>query len=486
MRISTARPKIFKCPVHGYVSIPRVLVDNLIDTEIFQRLRFIEQTSMRPLYPSAHHNRFVHSLGVYELSSLAFHHICKNTPEKIVKPQVLEKYRWTFCIAALMHDCGHAPFSHTFEHFYQVECRAQNLLFSEISSYDRNFQADFNDRECRGLGPSAHEIFSAAIFLKYYRKICSKFTPKVYPTLVARMITGVVHRNPNTPKKQIENCLIKLINGPIDVDKIDYVMRDTWASGVCNVPIDTIRLLSALLLCKYDGHIIPAFNKSALSVIQNVIEGRNFLYQWIYTHHTVCYFDHLLKNTINRVFKLLSPKSNPDRLIKVIFSHEVFEKPISCCTRRLYLPTDGDITALMKCCKKNTPGINELLSRKPNLVPLWKTRAEFESIFEKKTTATLREDIVDRIPQLLKTVIPKKYVKHILTLPIQCKLVDIREAEIYVSLSGNVCKFVDVVPTAVSNNEALSSFYYIFIHRDCIKYREKCISAIKLAPSYMY
>lgn len=78
------KQKIFRDPVHGYISVPKDFCHAFIDTPIFQRLKNIEQTSMRPLYPSAHHDRFVHSLGVYYLASRAFHHIKKNTnPEYI-------------------------------------------------------------------------------------------------------------------------------------------------------------------------------------------------------------------------------------------------------------------------------------------------------------------------------------------------------------------------------------------------------------------
>ena len=59
--------KLFKDPVHGYIPIPIHICENLVDTPIFQRLRNIEQTSIRPLFPGAHHDRFIHSLGVYHL-----------------------------------------------------------------------------------------------------------------------------------------------------------------------------------------------------------------------------------------------------------------------------------------------------------------------------------------------------------------------------------------------------------------------------------
>jgi len=71
--------KIIRDPIYGYISIPGQYYIDFIDTPIFQRLRRIEQTSMRVLYPSAHHDRFAHSMGVYYLGSIAFYHIYTNS-----------------------------------------------------------------------------------------------------------------------------------------------------------------------------------------------------------------------------------------------------------------------------------------------------------------------------------------------------------------------------------------------------------------------
>ena len=69
------KDKLFRDSVHGYISVPAAICADYIDTPIFQRLRYIEQTSMRVLYPSAHHDRFIHSLGVYHLGKMAFSHL---------------------------------------------------------------------------------------------------------------------------------------------------------------------------------------------------------------------------------------------------------------------------------------------------------------------------------------------------------------------------------------------------------------------------
>jgi HD superfamily phosphohydrolase len=75
--------KLIKDTIHGYIKIPDEYCHNLIDTEVFQRLRRIEQTSIRNLFPCAHHDRFVHSLGTYHLGSKAIDEIFRNSKNEI-------------------------------------------------------------------------------------------------------------------------------------------------------------------------------------------------------------------------------------------------------------------------------------------------------------------------------------------------------------------------------------------------------------------
>lgn len=474
------KQKIFRDPVHGYISVPSSLCHAFIDTPIFQRLKNIEQTSMRPLYPSAHHDRFVHSLGVYYLASLAFHHIKKNTTPEYIKSVDLDHYKPLFLVAALMHDCGHAPFSHTFEEFYNRNKRAEKFLFSQV---DSKFVKDYNHNyDTRGKGPSDHEVFSAAIFLKHYTAAFRKLFPRRNPIVIARMITGCIYQPANTRKEEVENCLILLINGQaIDVDKLDYIQRDTWASGANNVSIDIHRLLSALELSIFDNKLMPVFSKSALNVVQSVLDGRNFLYNWIYSHHTVCYYSHLLSDAIRRLSGLLSPEE-PDKLIDALFSEKSFEGPVSVGDLMVYLPSDGDIFYLLKQRHNDIKEIGELLSRQPRLVPLWKTFAEFELIFEKKDL-TQRESVRTKVEDILRKVIKKKSdLKSIITLQVKPKLAVIHKNELYVSLRGKVVPYEKIAtPPEIEEN---ISYFFVFIPRETANLAEACISALQGSKTY--
>lgn len=110
--------KRVKDPIYGYIKIPVTYMTNIVDTAVFQRLRRVIQTSYSPLYSSAVHNRFVHSMGVFYLGELTVNQLIKEVREKVNSSMDLEGIGELFKLACLLHDIGHAPFSHTGEGFY--------------------------------------------------------------------------------------------------------------------------------------------------------------------------------------------------------------------------------------------------------------------------------------------------------------------------------------------------------------------------------
>lgn len=144
------------------------IVSQVIDTPSFQRLKDIRQTSYTPLFPAAYHNRYVHSLGVYHLGCMAF---------RSIKPQLSEYSRGTeiydkvdeiqniFELACLLHDVGHAPFSHTGEKFYLDELGTLYTALKECVDTER-FSADFDALGAKK--PAPHECMSCIVGLRIY------------------------------------------------------------------------------------------------------------------------------------------------------------------------------------------------------------------------------------------------------------------------------------------------------------------------------
>jgi HD superfamily phosphohydrolase len=176
----------FRDPIHGYISVPRPLVDNIIDTELGQRIKGVTQTGMRPLFPSATHDRFAHSLGVLKFSGLMYESLEKNVRKEAEKHHDakeltdaqfdmlkadLKFWKWLLQIAALVHDIGHPVGSHAFEFLYddiffpfpEDGVKVVNMKDdAERKKWqDRNVQI-FNDlmksNECKHYAPSESRL----------------------------------------------------------------------------------------------------------------------------------------------------------------------------------------------------------------------------------------------------------------------------------------------------------------------------------------
>ena len=150
--------KIFKDPLYNYISVDSDICEKIIDNKYFQRLRRIEQTSMRCLYPSARHDRFIHSLGTYHLGKIAIKALTDNgvvivngkgiNIDSYISEEERKNLYFSFEMAALLHDIGHSPFSHTLENYFSiyyykelgnvVDIKIINLLFDTIKKIQRN------------------------------------------------------------------------------------------------------------------------------------------------------------------------------------------------------------------------------------------------------------------------------------------------------------------------------------------------------------
>lgn len=368
--------KQFKDPVYGYVEVKSSYIP-IINSAEFQRLRNIRQTGYASLYPSALHNRFVHSLGVFHLGRKAINYLWSNIEEQL-KNNITDSCDWqeikeTFILSCLLHDIGHSPFSHTGEDFYN----ASTIFEKEFHDLIQSSSFD-NDMADKGTG-KPHEAMSAVIGVNLLEKMGYSFEKEFF----ARAIMGIEYASKEM-KYQIKNCLISMLNGSlIDVDKLDYLMRDAYVTGYSTMKIDYERLLSGYVITKIktkaNGEIFrPAFKKSSLSIIENITYANDLERRWIQSNPTILYDCKLVEHAIiqyNRYMmeKYEKLKEYGNVFNKVAISKEGFPKEDNV---KLRLLCDDDIITFLKNEDESIIG-EHYFSRDVRYKPLWKSEAEY-------------------------------------------------------------------------------------------------------------
>jgi hypothetical protein len=235
--------KIFNDPVYGFISIPYDIVFDIIEHPIFQRLRRIQQLGLSSLvYPGATHSRFHHSLGAMHLMSKSLE-VLKSKGNTITEAE-----SEAAVLAILMHDLGHGPFSHALE----------GVLVENIP----------------------HENISLLLM----EKLSVEFGEKIE---VAIQIF-----NNTYPKK----FLHQLVSGQLDMDRMDYLNRDSFYSGVSEGVIGYDRILN--MLDVHEGNIVV--EEKGIYSVEKFLVARRLMYWQVYLHKTALVADLMLKNAILR------------------------------------------------------------------------------------------------------------------------------------------------------------------------------------------
>jgi HD superfamily phosphohydrolase len=458
--------KSFKDAVHGYIYIPSNYCKYIIDTPFFQRLRRIEQTSMRCLYPSARHDRFIHSIGTYYLGQLA----CETLKKKCdcLKGINWKRIKTSFEIACLLHDCGHAPFSHTFEKYFDFPESSLDSLFDDLTTekFIKNYEF---------TTPKEHEKISALILLKFFSKVI-KEKLNGDAELAARMILGNKYhdKKPLCKTQQICNCLIELLNGKaIDVDKLDYTARDIWAAGIVTANVDLHRLLTSINIAHNDKGILKlCFDISSISTIESVLEVKQFLSNWVFNHHKVKYSQDLLVKSVEQLAldlykteiksqnKGYSKDEVKGHCLKEIFNVESFlnykeHEPIS-------LLCDADIIYLLK--QNNNEYFSEWFNRTTRLKPIWKTHSEFKVLFSdiEGECKDIYESIRSKIEKIL-TDLKLKKKKDYLIIDVKHGYARISRKNLLIKVNEKLHCFTDIERNPRREDEP---FFYLFINKD--------------------
>lgn len=241
--------KVFKDPVHRYIHVDDVLIWDLIGTSEFQRLRRVKQLGTAYVtFHGAEHSRFSHSLGVYEITRIMIDEVFMKREDWDVEDRML-------CLcAALLHDVGHGPFSHSFEKVFHVN----------------------------------HEEFSQRMMTESteINKILSRVS-STFPQQVADVIG----------KTSDNKLAISMISSQIDADRMDYLLRDAYFTGVNYGKFDLERLLRVMYTTK-DGIVIK---KSGMHAVEHYVISRYQMYWQVYFHPVSRSAEVILSNILKRV-----------------------------------------------------------------------------------------------------------------------------------------------------------------------------------------
>lgn len=249
MTFLTNKRKIINDPVYGFINIPGDFIYDLIEHPWFQRLRFIRQLGLTSyVYPGATHSRFQHSLGALYLMDNALRTL-KNKGVSI-NPEEEE----AVLIAILLHDAGHGPFSHALE---------KSII---------------------------HGITHEDISLLLMKKLNERYNGRL--DLAIEIFSGTYHRK----------FMHELIAGQIDMDRLDYLRRDSFYTGVIEGAVGSDRIIRMLNVV--DDSLVV--DEKGIYSLEKFLIARRLMYWQVYMHKTVLASENLLMKVLKRAREIVA------------------------------------------------------------------------------------------------------------------------------------------------------------------------------------
>lgn len=258
---------------------------NTMDLPIVQRLRRIAQTGFAFFtYPSATHNRFEHTLGVLVIAT-KFANAIKDKEELMMDGPTLRELR----LAAILHDVGHGPFSHVSESIY-----------SDLPDVDQELKTNLKFSKCKG---KPHEMLSYMIVKSkcfqnfFYDNLqTKKYQTNIDLNTVADLIVGDMEKPLDAYKSDI-------INGAFDADKLDYLARDCYFTGLkMGIDIDRIMYTISIDKKKKFGRQGIMIDISGAPFVEQVLFNKMLLYTSIYHHHKVRTLECMFKSIFEAIY----------------------------------------------------------------------------------------------------------------------------------------------------------------------------------------
>lgn len=291
---SNNKLKILNDPIYGFIAIPNELIFDVIQHRYFQRLRRVSQMGLTYLvYPGAHHTRFHHALGCMYLMDKAIKVL------RFKKVVISEDEATALLLAILLHDIGHGPFSHAMEHSI-----VEGITHEEISLHFMNVL----NEEFEGKLSLAIEIFKGAYKRKFFNQ---------------------------------------LISGQLDMDRADYLKRDSFYTGVAEGNINSERLITMLNVV--DDELVV--EEKGIYSVEKFLLARRLMYWQVYLHKTSLVAESLLVRVLKRAKELvdkgviLEASESFDYFLK----HKIDASNFDNSTLEIFSKLDDyDIVAAMK------------------------------------------------------------------------------------------------------------------------------------------
>lgn len=301
--------KILNDPIYGFITIPDTLIYDLVQHPYFQRLRRISQMGLSYLvYPGAHHTRFHHALGCMHMMQKAIETI------RFKGTVISKEEEIALCTAILLHDIGHGPFSHAMEH----------SIVENIS----------------------HESIS----MLFMDKLNAEFDGKL--TLAIQIFRGFYHRK----------FMLELISSQLDMDRMDYLKRDSFYTGVAEGNVNSDRLIQMMIVV--DDKL--AIEEKGIYSVEKFLMARRLMYWQAYLHKTSLAAELILTKALKRAKELIHKGVEIDcsAPLKFFMEHKIEAADFNDEVLELFSRLDDtDIISALKAWQYHSDFVLSSLSR---------------------------------------------------------------------------------------------------------------------------
>jgi len=286
--------KIFNDPIYGFIRIPSTLIFDLIAHPYFQRLRRISQMGLSYLvYPGAHHTRFHHALGCMHLMQKAIQVL------RFKGVELSDEEEQGLLCAILLHDIGHGPFSHAMEHSI-----VENISHEDLS-------------------------------LRFMQELNKMFNGSL--TVAISIFNG----------KHAKKFLNQLVSSQLDMDRLDYLKRDSFYTGVAEGNTNAERLITMLNVV--DGNLVV--EEKGIYSVEKFLMARRFMYWQVYLHKTGVVAEQLLIRILKRARFLIKNKQSlgASEALLYFLNNRIDTDKFDSATLQLFSKLDDiDIFSAMK------------------------------------------------------------------------------------------------------------------------------------------